>query len=282
MSFIDRNDEKDDFWDLDKLVPKKRSASLSPFTTKPTVKDYYVDVNVSMNVNVNVSVNPGEPRDDKALQTIDGRAEERKLTVTAQRAAEYGEERVYYPENTLIKSITVKRYKDKYDFYDNFRKAAILYYDCPGEKCDFAQFYSYMPQYSQLNKAQKSYYLYWRSEMRQGRFIKTDYSYLYLYVYEIINPPDVVEPERGVKLLCRLWKEYRKALPRIDMYFSIWVRDYCLVHELPCPISELHDIIFDVIRISDFKEYYFTSIGTTSRDGVWSLIAYLSDYDWHK
>ena len=119
MSFIDRNDEKDDFWDLDKLVPKKRSASLSPFTTKPTVKDYYVDVNVSMNVNVNVSVNPGEPRDDKALQTIDGRAEERKLTVTAQRAAEYGEERVYYPENTLIKSITVKRYKDKYDFYDN-------------------------------------------------------------------------------------------------------------------------------------------------------------------
>ena len=282
MSFIDRNDEKDDFWDLDKLVPKKRSASLSPFTTKPTVKDYYVDVNVSMNVNVNVSVNPGEPRDDKALQTIDGRAEERKLTVTAQRAAEYGEERVYYPENTLMKSITVKRYKDKYDFYDNFRKAAILYYDCPGEKCDFAQFYSYMPQYSQLNKAQKSYYLYWRSEMRQGRFIKTDYSYLYLYVYEIINLPDVVEPERGVKLLCRLWKEYRKALPRIDMYFSIWVRDYCLVHELPCPISELHDIIFDVIRISDFKEYYFTSIGTTSRDGVWSLIAYLSDYDWHK
>ena len=267
MSFMDRKEEKDDFWDLDKLMPKKKGATLSPFVTKPTVRDYSADV-------------PKTASDESVK--ADTRAEDRKLNLDGMRGFADTEDRIYYPENTLIKSITVKKYREKYDFYDNFRKAALLYHDCPGEKCDFAQFYSYMPQYSQLNKAQKSYYFYWRQEMRQGRFIKTDYSYLYLYVYEIINLPDVIEPKKGIKILCRLWKEYRKALPRIDMYFSIWVRDYCLVHELPCPISELSDIIFDVIRISDFKEYYFTNIGTTSRDGVWSLIAYLSDYDWHK
>ena len=267
MSFMDRKEEKDDFWDLDKLMPKKKGATLSPFVTKPTVRDYSADV-------------PKTASDESVK--ADTRAEDRKLNLDGMRGFADTEDRVYYPENTLVKSITVKKYREKYDFYDNFRKAALLYHDCPGEKCDFAQFYSYMPQYSQLNKAQKSYYFYWRQEMRQGRFIKTDYSYLYLYVYEIINLPDVIEPEKGIKILCRLWKEYRKALPRIDMYFSIWVRDYCLVHELPCPISDLQDIIFDVIRISDFKEYYFTNIGTTSRDGVWSLIAYLSDYDWHK
>lgn len=267
MPFESRNDEKDDFWDLDKLMPKKKSATLSPFVTKPTVTDYSASV----------------PRAQAESTANDiKRAEERKLTVTPPSLSKDTEDKVYYPENTLIKSITVRRYKQKYDFYDSFRKAAKLYFDCPGEKCEFAQFFSYMPQYSQLNKAQKSYYFYWRNEMRQGRYIKTDYSYLYLYVYEIINLPDVIEPERGVKLLCRLWREYRKALPRIDMYFSIWVRDYCLAHELPCPINEIQDFIFDVIRISDFKEYYFTSIGTTGRDGVWSLIAYLSDYDWHK
>ena len=267
MSFMDRKEEKDDFWDLDKLMPKKKGATLSPFVTKPTVRDYSADV-------------PKTASDESVK--ADTRAEDRKLNLDGMRGFADTEDRVYYPENTLVKSITVKKYREKYDFYDNFRKAALLYHDCPGEKCDFEQFYSYMPQYSQLNKAQKSYYFYWRQEMRQGRFIKTDYSYLYLYVYEIINLPDVIEPEKGIKILCRLWKEYRKALPRIDMYFSIWARDYCLVHELPCPISELSDIIFDVIRISDFKEYYFTNIGTTSRDGVWSLIAYLSDYDWHK
>ena len=267
MSFIDRNDEKDDFWDLDKLMPKRKSATLSPFVTKPTVADYSADV----------------PKSDiPPTADVEKRAEERKLTTVLTKESAESDDIVYYPENSLIKSITVKKYKEKYDFYDSFRKAAILYYDCPGEKCDFAQFYSYMPQYSQLNKAQKSYYFYWRSEMRKGRYIKTDYSYVYLYVYEIINLPDVIEPEIGVKLLCRLWREYRKALPRIDMYFSIWVRDYCLAHGLPCPMSEIQDFIFDIIRISDFKEYYFNGVGTTSRDGVWSIIAYLSDYDWHK
>lgn len=263
MSFVDRNEEKDGFWDIEKLIPKKKTASLSPFATKPTVKDYSIDL-------------PESDRDSAAAahSSIE-------LRISGEKD-KYGEERVYYPENTLIKSITVKKYKEKYDFYDSFHKAATLYFDCPGEKCDFAQFYSYMPQYSQLNKAQKSYYFYWRSEIRKGRYIKTDYSYLYLYVYEIINLPDLVKPTDGIKLLCRVWKEYRKSLPRIDMYFSIWVRDYCLVHELVCPISEIQDFIFDVIRVSDFKEYYFTNIGTTNRDGVWSLIAYLSDYDWHK
>lgn len=264
---MERNEEKDDFWDLEKLIPKKKSASLSPFVTKPTVKEYS---------DSSPSIDKDEPLEE------DGRRDERKLDLDAMRGFNDTPDRVYYPVNTLIRSITVKKYKEKYDFYDSFRKAALLYYDCPGEKCEFAQFYSYMPQYSQLTKAQKSYYFYWRHEMRQGRYIKTDYSYIYLYVYELINLPDVIEPEKGIKLLCRLWKEYRKELPRIDMYFSIWVRDYCLVHELPCPIAEIRDFIFDVIRISDFKEYYFTDIGTTNRDGVWSLIAYLSDYDWHR
>ena len=262
MSFNNRNEEKDDFWDIGKLIPKKKTSRLSPFASKPAVKDFYAEA-------------------PKAAAE-DSRSEERKLNLDGMRKFEYGEEKVYYPENTLIKSITVKKFKEKYDFYEGFRKSAILYYDCPGEKCDFAQFYSYMPQYSQLNKAQKSYYFYWRHQMRQGKYIRTDYSYLYLYVYEIINLPDKVEPERGVELLCRLWKEYRKSLPRIDMYFSVWVMDYCLIHGLPCPISELQDFIFDVIRSSDFKEYYFTDIGKSGREGVWSLIAYLSDYDWHR
>ena len=279
MSFYDRNEEKDGFWDIEKLIPKKKTASLSPFVTKPTVTDYSIDLPESEKAPDTESRPSGELCDSGERRKD---AAERKLNLEAMKSVEYGEEKVYYPENTLIKSITVRKYNEKYDFYDSFRKAALLYFDCPGEKCDFAQFYSYMPQYSQLNKAQKSYYFYWRQEMRNGRFIKTDYSYLYLYVYEIINLPDVIEPEKGVKLLCRLWREYRKALPRIDMYFSIWVRDYCLVNELPCPISEIQDFIFDVIRASDFKEYYFTNIGQSGRDGVWSLIAYLSDYDWHR
>ena len=264
MSFDTKYDEKDGFWDIEKLVPKKKTT-LSGFATTPSVRDYSASIE-----GVSVTSYPERSKAERTISFADMKGIVETDDVT------------YFPENTLIKSITIKKYKEKYDFYDSFRKAAILYYDCPGEKCEFAQFFSYMPQYSQLTKAQKDYYFYWRSEMRRGNFIKTDYSYLYLYVYEIINLPDIICPNDGIKLLCRLWREYRSSLPKIDMYFSVWVRDYCLVHALPCPTPMISDFIFDVIRVSKFKEYYFTDIDGMTRDGIWTILAYLSDYDWYK
>ena len=111
MSIFDKKDEKDDFWDLDKLMPKKKSSRLSPFVTKPTITDF----------------TSGDSKPERAGDADDvRRAEERKLTVTPPSATV---DKVYYPENTLIKSITVKKYKENYDFYDNFRKAALLYHE---------------------------------------------------------------------------------------------------------------------------------------------------------
>ncbi len=261
ISMDNNKSERDDFWNIDKLVPKKTSK-LSPFATRPAVRDYTVS----------------EPEKRGPQNNVDNN--EGKLTFSDMKGFSNSEDVTYYPENTLIKSITVKRYKEKYDFYDSFRRAALMYFECIGSKCEFAQYYSYVPQYSQLTKPQRDYYFYWRTELRSGRYIKTDYSYLYLYVYEIINLPDKLPPEEGIRLLCRVWRAYRKDLPRIDLYFSSWVRDYCLVHNLPCPYDALRDFLFDIIRISDFKEYYFTEIGTDSRNGVWTLLAYFSDYDW--
>ena len=293
MSYIDRNDEKDEFWNLEKLVPKRKST-LSPFATSSPMREFTAPVIVdepAENVRASTSAIVGSSSSSSLVggSTLAARdtqvksaESERKLSFEGMRGISETEDKTYYPENSLIKRITIKKPIEKYDFYDSFRKAAILYYDCPGVKCDFAQFYSYMPQYSQLTKPQKDYYFYWRSELRRGNYIKTDYSYLYLYVYEIINLPDIIEPKQGVDLLCKLWRAYRRDLPRIDFYFSIWVSDYCLVHGLECPLSELHDFIFDVIKASDFKEYYFGDLGNMTRSGVWTMLAYLSDYDWHK
>ena len=139
-----------------------------------------------------------------------------------------------------------------------------------------------MPQYSQLNPQQKSYYFYWRDEFRRGRHIKCDYSYLYLFAYEILNLPDMIEPHEGVKLLCRAWRQYRDSLPRIDAYFSVWLQDYCFVHNLSCPMSEIRDFVFDVIGGSEFKEFYLSDSLGGGNDGIEAMIAYLSDYDWRK
>ena len=269
MAF-DKND-RDDFWDIDKLVPKKR-GSLSPFASSDPARD--VEIPYSRGKSTTETViedNTPRPESEKSLGNISARTSS-------------VEEFSYVPEGDgLIKTVTVRHFIDKYDFYDNFRKSALIYYDYrPTARVEFAKFYSFMPQYSQLNPAQKAYYFYWRTEMQRERFIKTDYSYVYLYVYEILNLPDKIPPQEGIKLLCRVWREYRRELPRLDLYFAMWVQDYCLVHRLACPIGEIEDFIFDVIAASNFKEFYISDIGRSYSRGTTALLAYLSDYDWRR
>ncbi len=265
-------EEKDDFWNIEKLVPKKAST-VSPFASKPSVTLF------------EAQDSEGDKSED-ALKKAEEEKSERKITF-ARHAAEAPEDKPedysYIPEgNRLIKRVTIKRAKDKYDFYGNFRKAALIYYDYKTNKCEYTPFFSYMPQYSQLNTEQKNYYFYWRSEIRRGKFPKTDYAYLYLYVYEILNLPDKIPAEEGIKILTSLWREYREALPKIGANFSVWIQDYCFIHKLPCPAEELSGFMYEAIGSSAFKEFYLSDIKSADPDSVGSMIAFLSDYDWRK
>lgn len=257
------DNERDDFWDIDKLVPKK-TTPLSTFSTKEKVVD--------------VEIDSAEPETEGESESSDAR----KLTAPpppSQRPASK-EERVYAPKSGLLKRVSIRHVPDKYDFHANFVKAAELYFDFKTAPCGFVSYYSYMPQYTQLNQAQKNYYFYWRSMVRRRKFIKTDYSYLYLYVYEIINLPDLIPPEQGLNMLVDVWCEYRKALPNIDANMALWVQDYCLVYQLECPMDRIREFIFSVVGASGFKEFYLSDAETLGAEGAASVIAYLSDYDW--
>ena len=253
----DKND-LDSFWDIDKLVPNKKTSRLSSFSTKEKT--------------VTVSVG-GDENSDK---------ERRKLTFTEKSFENAKPELVYYPSGALIKKVTVTHFPDKFDFHANFKKAAELYYDFKGSECPFSPFYSFMPQYTQLTQPQKNYYFYWRSMLRCGKYIKTDYSYFYLYVYEIINLPERITAEEGLRLLVDVWKNYRNDLPNIDSNMALWVQDYCLVYNLKAPMEEISGFIFDIISVARFKEFYFSSYESYGTHGVGAIIAYLSDYDWRK
>lgn len=249
MAFDSR--DNDDFWNIESLIPKKKKK-LTPFAS-PTV--------------VTHTAGGSESDDGRTRLTLTGRGEVVDET--------------YTPEGyAFIKEVGITRISDKYDFYDNFRKAALLYYDVRGEKCDFTHFYSYMPQYSQLTMAQKSYYFYFRDSIRRGRYIRSDVSYVYLYAYEILNLPDRIEPTEGLKLLVDLWRAYRKDLPMLDNTLPLWIQDYCLVHKLPCPAATLGDSLRLAMAVSPLCEFFFSSDGFDSEESVEALVAHLSDYDW--
>ncbi len=269
MSFSDKDinsssyiHDYDDFWDVSKLIPKKK-PSVNRFSTSEKTSDVIIDA-----------------EDEKKY-----REEDKKLNFdlyktenTSAVSSSFG----YTPEHSnLIKRVTIRPSVDRFDFHDTFRKAALIYFDYKCPKCEFVSFYSYMPQYVQMTPEQKTYYFYWRDELRHGRYLKIDYSYIYLYAYEILNLPDKIGKEEGLRLLCEVWRAYRKQLPRLDGNFSVWVQDYCLVYALECPYDEISDFLFDIINASSFKEFYLsdTSKGADTSE---AMTAYLSDYDWRR
>ena len=260
------NRDKDDFWDISKLIPKKR-GTLSPFMTKDPVTEVTIPVSDSTN---------GGP--DKSCESESLRIPPRG----AGEIADAPDVKTYTPEwASLIKRVSVKRIVDKYDFFGNFRKTAEIFFDYKTSRCDFVPFYSYRPQYSHMSAEQRNYYFYWREELRRSKYIRTDYSYIYLFVFEVLNLPDKIPPEEGIRTICNVWREYRKDFPRLDTYFVPWVNDYCLVYGLPCPSDLIGDFIADAIKFYYFKEFFIcrpdSFEGASAR-----LLSYLSDYDWTK
>lgn len=254
----DSDREADEFWDISRLVPKKKEPS-PVFPTKPKLTAFTVDA----------------PKEEKKEEG----SGKTHLTFAA-RTGTFREESYVPDRNRFLRRITVRHRVDGYDFYENFRRAALLYYDVKGAPCPQVSFYSYMPQYAQMTKEQKNYYFFWRSEVRAGHYIDTEPSYLYLYVYEILNLPDKIPPAEGLRLLCDVWRVYRKKHPTIDRYFSVWVQDYCMVHKLPSPGAMISDFLFEAIAVSGFREFYLSDFDGEDGVGTEGLLAYLSDYDW--
>ncbi|MBR6728211.1 MAG: TerB N-terminal domain-containing protein, partial [Clostridia bacterium] len=120
--------------------------------------------------------------------------------------------------------------------YEQFRRHAERLHQREGQPSPEVDFFSYMPQYSQLNREQGNYYLWWRTNFRNGVCLPAAYSYLLLYLYELINLDEsFISPRTGQENMLRLWFSYRDQHPRLDALIREWLCDYSLLHERPPP-----------------------------------------------
>lgn len=275
--------EIDRFWDLESLLPQKRPVS-------PTVRQPNTDT-VEVELGGDGVSQPGTAipkRPDGVGSSVSVRSpheQARRLNELPlrQKANEYRSKPldpylIYSPQSKLIRRVEVSRWESRFNFYENFINDAKRLWSRTAAECAHVSFFSYIPQYSQLKYAQLKWYLWWRDNVRRGVYLRTDFCYILLYIYEIINCPELISPEEGVIKLCDIWLNFRNEHRRIDSYMCEWLCDYCLIHKLPCPKQKLEPILSDIILSATLKEFYMDADGVSGA----GMLIHSSSYEWRK
>ena len=168
----------------------------------------------------------------------------------------------YQPDGVLLHSVKVYSWQTGYHYFDSFVEDALRYDGMkPPKTAEKVSFFSYFPQYTQLNRRSEAWYLYWRAYVRQGQYPDTDYAYVLLYLFELINLP-VGEPTEAMErrdTMARVWMAYRKPFPQLDHYMCEWLCDYCLIHGLIAPVDLLSPALDLIIQESRLKEFYLSA-----------------------
>ncbi len=261
----------DDFWDIESLIPVSKRSSPMPSSrsnahTEATEIEFSTPEKTS-----DVSV-PSAVKIDTNISSAS----------SASRSVPVTPETVYSPRHPLIQEVRIYPWRNSFRFYERFCAMAAHYFDQRANACDPVPFFSYMPQYDQMNRAQLSWYFYWRDCVRAGRYLPTDYSYIFLYVFEIINLPDRILPEKGQVCLCEIWKHYRKTYPLLNRYLADWICDYSLIHKLAPPTQYLSELLPAIAEHSTFKEFYACPSGDDDRQNAAIYLTFCTNYSYKK
>ena len=254
----DRSKQTDDFWDIESLLPKhptRRPMSSSRRSTEA----------VEVEVPLSPRANAAKP------QPVVSSAESvspSSLTVhyVPPHKENEGDTRApllsYQPDSALIHSVKIFGWQANYHYFDSFVEDAVRYAAMkPPKSAEKAAFFSYFPQYVQMGHRATAWYLFWRENTRRGQYLDTDYSYVLLYLFELINLPaeDAPTARTHRDLMAKVWMAYRRVFPQLDHYMCEWLCDYCLIHALPAPVDLLAPALDTIIQGSHLKEFYLSA-----------------------
>ena len=269
-----RDEELDRFWDIDALIPKKHAMHYGADTETteivldaPTVSEHEPCESKPRSIPVPQDDDRPKPR---FIPPHTADEQSRKPTPDEE----------YTPENALIRKVRLYRWKSNYRYYEGFVRDAVRLFAVKGSECPRVPFFSYVPQYGQMSRAQLEWYLWWRENFQNGVFLDTDYSYVLLYAYERINLSGKTDAQQTQSSLCTLWMQYRTMYRQLDSYLPEWICDYSLIHRLPPPAAISSNMLPEIMTHCNLKEFYVPSGG---EDGyLRALLAFCSNYDYRK
>lgn len=264
--------ELDEFWDIEQLIPPKPRAAVPP---RPATPEKHIQA-------VEIELVP--PNECKASTVKDAPIQPAFTPTSRETAptAPHEPDIVYAPRHPLLREVRVYRWRSSFRFYERFCATAERMFSAKGQAVQSIPFFSYMPQYDQMNRAQLSWYLYWRDNARAGVYLPTDYSYIFLYLFEIINLPRQIPPLEGQRAMCEIWRNYRDTYPLLNRYLADWICDYSLIHQLPPPADVLSGDLRLIAESSSFREFYAAPTGEDVSHDVSVYMLFCSNYDYRK
>ncbi|MEG1719055.1 MAG: TerB N-terminal domain-containing protein [Clostridia bacterium] len=93
----------------------------------------------------------------------------------------------------------------------------------------FIHSYRYFPRYSDFSIPELRAYFTWRAKVRSGIVTQNSQSFVYLYLYELINGIGVKSPTDGLDKILFIWFSYRKFDKKIDTFLLWWIKDYYIL-----------------------------------------------------
>lgn len=176
----------------------------------------------------------------------------------------------YREMRNLVKKSPVLFESDARSFYEQgmFMKDFTDNYHYDGE------FQRYYPTYQSMTDQQLRGYFSWRTRVRDGMVEKTSLSFVFVYVYELLNQIGVSSAEEGFYTLKGFWQAYKDIDPKINYYIRLWLKDYVIYNGLEKSLLEdFSDISFDntILTLVNFKAH--------NTDEVFSALNFLSSYN---
>lgn len=136
------------------------------------------------------------------------------------------------------------------------RENAVIFYKQGMFMKDFTDNYKgnteykeYFPYYQLMSYEQLRTYFTWRSDVRKGNVAVTSLSYVFLYIYELLNNIGVDNPQDGLDKLMTFWKSYSTDNKTIDKYVLRWLKDYHIYYQMPQSFK-------DFVENNNLTSYY--------------------------
>ena len=135
----------------------------------------------------------------------------------------------------------IQKMRESYDYTvfpsvgrdKNFYIQAKIAADYEDNYDKFYPFKRYYPTYHDMTLGQLRTYFTWRTKLRKGLYEKTSTSYVYVYIYELLNKIGCKDARDGFEKMQSLHDNYvQKFDPEISPYLCSWQRDYAILNNL--------------------------------------------------